>query len=193
LRQITITAEPKPEPVTEVAALPTPDSIAPVPIAPAELVTPPVTEVAVVTEPVVTPEPVPEPVVDNTELIISLQKELRRAGCNPGPADGIWGPRSQRAVRSFSRDGDIEIASTDPSESLLEILKSKEGVVCVQAPPPTTTPKKRTTTANTTAAAPKPTQAAPEPEPEPEVTVTYGNDDDEDCDAGIFIFGMMGC
>ena len=194
LRQVTITAKPQPEPVTEVAALTAPETITVAPIVPAEPVTPPVTEVAVVTEPVVTPEPVPEPVVDNTELIISLQKELRRAGCNPGPADGIWGPRSQRAVRSFSRDGDIAIASTDPSEGLLEILKSKDGVVCVQAPPPTTTPKKRTTTANTTVAAPKPTQAAPAPapEPEPQVTVTIENDSD-DCSAGIFIFGMMGC
>ena len=197
LRQITITDEPAPEPVAEVAALTAPETVAPALVAPAEPATPPKIEVAVVTEPVVTPTPVPEPVVDNTELIISLQKELRRAGCNPGPADGLWGPRSQRAVRSFSRDGDVEIASTDPSEGLLQILKSKPGTVCVQAAPRTTTPKKRTTTANTTAPAPKPTQAAPEPEPEPEVEVTIDNDSsDEECAAGIFImgpFGMMAC
>lgn len=196
LRQITVTAEP--EPVTEVAALTAPETVAPALSTPVEPATPPATEVAVATEPVVTPAPVPEPVVDNTELIISLQKELRRAGCNPGPADGIWGPRSQRAVRSFSRDGDVEIASTDPSEELLQILKSKPGTVCVQAPPPTTTPKKRTTTASTTAPAPKPTQAAPEPEPEPEpeVEVTIGNDSSDECAVGIFImgpFGMMAC
>jgi hypothetical protein len=122
-------------------------------------------------------------------LIISLQKELRRAGCNPGPADGIWGRRSQRAVTAFGRDGDVEIASTDPSERLLETLKSIPGTVCVQAPPPPpTTTKKRTTTATT--AAPKP-RADPvpdvvaEPEPEPE-------DDDAECAVGMFLMGPLG-
>ena len=96
-----------------------PAPVEPTPVTRAETAPVPDVEVAALPEPVATPEPVPEPVVDQTPLIISLQKELRRAGCNPGPADGIWGRRSQRAVTAFGRDGDIEIASTDPSEGCL--------------------------------------------------------------------------
>jgi uncharacterized caspase-like protein len=195
LREIIVTADPAPvPPVTDVASLPKPATIEVPPIAPVEAAPLPDTRVAAVAEPVVTPEPVPEPVVDLKPLIVSIQKELRRAGCNPGPADGLWGPRSERAVRSFARDGDITIASTDPSEGLLDKLKSLSGTVCVQAPPPqqTEAPKKRTTTATTAPATPKPAQPAPVAQPEPAPAPEPEPSSGEDCAMGLFLLGPLG-
>lgn len=201
-----LAAEPTTPPASEVAppaastAQTTPVT-APAPVAtPAEPAVPDV-EVAALEEPrSATPaDATPEP-IDNSVLIIAIQKELRRAGCNPGPADGIWGPRSARAVTAFGRDGDIRIASTEPSQRLLEQLQSKSGTVCVHTPAPTTT-KKRTTTATTTThttttprttSTPKPKATpAPAPAPQPDPEPAY-NDSGDDCGVGILLLGPLG-
>jgi hypothetical protein len=107
---------------------------------------PPATESAAL--PTATPstdarEGVPAPAEpDNTALVASIQGELRRAGCNPGPADGIWGNRSKRALTAFGRDSGLDIPSDEPDEDLLQVLQSKPGTVCVaKAAPKQTAPR----------------------------------------------------
>lgn len=99
---------------------------------------------------------------DDTNLIVALQVELQRAGCNPGPADGIWGRRSEAAVRAFAHDGELAIGSTAPSQNLLGILRSVPGRVCVQqaAAPQTSAPRNRST--STPAQQPQQQQAQPQ-------------------------------
>ncbi len=41
-------------------------------------------------------------------LISRVQEALDQAGHDPGPVDGIWGPRSRSAMESFQRDRGIE-------------------------------------------------------------------------------------
>ncbi len=57
-------------------------------------------------------------------LIRALQERLAEVGFNPGPADGIYGPKTARAIRAFQRykgltqDGQI-------SEELLQALEMR--------------------------------------------------------------------
>ena len=47
-----------------------------------------------------------EPKLTKTEqrdLIILIQRKLRAIGCNPGPADGIWGRKTEAAAKVFAK------------------------------------------------------------------------------------------
>jgi len=63
-------------------------------------------------------------------LIRSIQKELQRAGCDPGAADGMWGRKSRSALGEFSRNSGVDLASLEPTAPLLEELKRQDGRVC---------------------------------------------------------------
>lgn len=41
--------------------------------------------------------------------VSSLQQQLARAGFNPGPVDGVFGPRTQAAVRAFQQSKGIQV------------------------------------------------------------------------------------
>ncbi len=71
-----------------------------------------------------------EPVEPSRELVRSIQQELQRVGCNPGSADGLWGRQSRSALGEFSRHGDVELATLEPSQPLLDSLKERSGRVC---------------------------------------------------------------
>ena len=71
-----------------------------------------------------------KPEMDPREMKLGIQKELDRLGCNPGRPDGLWGRRSQGALDSFARSAKIRLASSDPSEDLLNQLKDYKGAGC---------------------------------------------------------------
>jgi tetratricopeptide (TPR) repeat protein len=58
-----------------------------------------------------------------TNLVRKVQQNLSRLGYNPGPADGIIGPKTRAAVKAFQRDNDLKIDSRI-NEALLEQLVS---------------------------------------------------------------------
>ena len=44
-----------------------------------------------------------KPELTRKEMIALIQTRLKEAGCNPGPADGIWGRRTQSAAVTFAK------------------------------------------------------------------------------------------
>ncbi|MHA7772316.1 caspase family protein [Roseibium sp. M-1] len=78
-----------------------------------------------------TAKSVKEPVeLTPKELASALQTELNRLGCSAGRVDGDWGARSRQALRTFSREAGIELASLDPSPELLARVKQSTGRIC---------------------------------------------------------------
>lgn len=63
-------------------------------------------------------------------LVRRLQGELLRLGCNPGPLDGIWGPRTAAALARFERASGAGVHARPPTQSDLTRVKSLEGPVC---------------------------------------------------------------
>ncbi len=75
------------------------------------------------------------------DIIVLIQKELERVGCDPGGADGIWGAGSRRALERFSRDGKVALATLQPSTELFELLENFQGRVCSSPSKPTSAAK----------------------------------------------------
>ena len=47
------------------------------------------------------------------EMIALIQTRLKEVGCNPGPADGIWGRRTQAAAEVFAKKAGLPAAKED--------------------------------------------------------------------------------
>lgn len=83
-------------------------------------------------------EPTPSPVKPvqiqdpkkDRDLVRSIQTELNRIGCSAGKADGLWGRKSESAVRNYGKHGSIKLSSTGPSNDLLRQLKQRQDRVC---------------------------------------------------------------
>lgn len=58
-------------------------------------------------------------------LVEDVQSALVRAGYNPGPADGLIGPRTRSAISAYQRDNGMT-ADGMPSSDLLEHLHSRK-------------------------------------------------------------------
>lgn len=71
-----------------------------------------------------------EPEFDPGELAKAVQEELARLNCNPGHPDGIWGPRSAGALKTFARVSDEDPVANEPTPALLEQLRDYEGKNC---------------------------------------------------------------
>jgi localization factor PodJL len=56
-----------------------------------------------------------------SDLIAAVQRELNRLGYRSGPADGIAGNRTRRAIEQFQRDAGLEVTGA-ATESLLDRL-----------------------------------------------------------------------
>jgi hypothetical protein len=65
-----------------------------------------------------------------SDLVKSVQFELRRVGCLTGEADGAWKSASQRSLALFNRHAgtklDVKVASTDA----LDAIKLRDSRVC---------------------------------------------------------------
>jgi len=62
-------------------------------------------------------------------LARSIQAELSRLGCNPGPIDGVWGGKTQNALDAFFQSANLDGAVAVGSE-LVSILQSHTGRTC---------------------------------------------------------------
>ncbi|MEQ1888163.1 MAG: peptidoglycan-binding domain-containing protein [Alphaproteobacteria bacterium] len=58
-------------------------------------------------------------------IVENVQVALGQAGYNPGPADGVIGPRTRNAISAYQRDNAMT-ADGRPSSSLLEHLRSRK-------------------------------------------------------------------
>lgn len=71
-----------------------------------------------------------DPNITARELARSMQTELNRVGCNAGNPDGKWGRNSRSALRKYSQNAGIAIASANPSIELLRTLRNSNGRIC---------------------------------------------------------------
>lgn len=63
-------------------------------------------------------------------LVADVQSALNRLGCDAGPPDGVWGPRSATALGDFARHGNVDLTSLGPSEEVLRLLSRRSGRIC---------------------------------------------------------------
>ncbi len=71
-----------------------------------------------------------EPTFDLREVTRAIQQRLARLNCDPGTADGLWGKRTEGALRNFSRAAKVKLASAEPNPDLLNQLQSYSGSGC---------------------------------------------------------------
>ncbi len=67
---------------------------------------------------------------DEPALIRSMQKELRRVGCDPGKEDGIWGSDVRGAIDKFNRYARAALPNGGPSQDGLAAIIGKKARVC---------------------------------------------------------------
>ena len=58
------------------------------------------------------------------DLVFQVQRKLAKAGYDPGPPDGVLGPRTETAIRRFQQQEGLEVDGR-PSWRLLEIIPQK--------------------------------------------------------------------
>jgi len=74
--------------------------------------------------PIVSDEAVAAATIESEHAIVSrIQKILLRLGHNPGPIDGLFGPRTQRAIRKYQRTAGLRVDGK-LSRELLARLKN---------------------------------------------------------------------
>lgn len=60
----------------------------------------------------------PIPARGGAEQLRSVQNALAAAGYNPGPADGVIGPRTRQALRDFQKAKGLKVTGTPTPETL---------------------------------------------------------------------------
>jgi peptidoglycan hydrolase-like protein with peptidoglycan-binding domain len=76
------------------------------------------------------------------QLIANIQRELSRKGFYDGPADGIWGSKTDAAVRDFLQASGLKV-NPEANENLLRAISSyiaKPGAAAAAPAPPATDP-----------------------------------------------------
>jgi len=87
------------------------------------------------------PPPGPSPVeLRPEELVLAVQTELKRVGCDPGDVDGVWGGQSREALAAFGHFAKVDVAQLAPTAEVLALIKGKGAVVCVAAGGPESPP-----------------------------------------------------
>lgn len=64
------------------------------------------------------------PKMSGRELILAIQKELLVAGIDPGPRDGLMGPRTRAAIKRYQAGHDLSIDGRPSTHLLQNLLKS---------------------------------------------------------------------
>jgi len=68
------------------------------------------------------------------DIVMEIQRELGRRGFYDGPADGIYGGKTDAAIRDFEQAAHLK-PSTEPNEVLLKAIKTSTIKVAALAPP----------------------------------------------------------
>ena len=82
----------------------------------------------------------------NDDIVSSVQAELARHNCNPGPIDGVWGKGSRRAASAFIKAAGLSLAPAPNDDLLAELKRAKDAVcprVAVAKPPKKATLKRK--------------------------------------------------
>ena len=87
-------------------------------------------QVAALTQPLANQTPTLETASPDRELVRSIQKELNRVGCRAGSEDGLWGLGSRRALEQFAKLIKVELAALEPSDGVLERLRTQKARIC---------------------------------------------------------------
>jgi peptidoglycan hydrolase-like protein with peptidoglycan-binding domain len=69
------------------------------------------------------------------QLIANIQRELTRKGFYDGPADGIWGAKTDSALRDFAQAANVKI-NAEASDGLLRTITTSNVKVPAPAPAP---------------------------------------------------------
>ena len=70
------------------------------------------------------------PESDKIALVRSLQRELKRVGCDPGALDGRWSDKPRSALREFAKRAKVALAGDDPTKEALDAVSSAKDRVC---------------------------------------------------------------
>jgi hypothetical protein len=81
------------------------------------------------------PPPPPPPGLKPEEVIVAVQTELKRVGCDPGAIDGDWGGRSREALAAFGHFAKVDVGKLAPTPEILETIKGKAEIVCAGPAP----------------------------------------------------------
>lgn len=75
------------------------------------------------------------------ELVSGIQRELARLGCNPGPADGLWGLRTSTAISNLNEQSGKALNTTGPEQASLDTLLEMKGTICKTPEPQVVQPR----------------------------------------------------
>ena len=64
------------------------------------------------------------------EVVIGMQTELKRVGCDPGAINGAWGGRSRDALAAFGHFAKVDVGKLAPTPEVLDLIKGETDVVC---------------------------------------------------------------
>ena len=64
------------------------------------------------------------------KLARAIQQELKDAKCNPGAVDGVWGNRSNNALKRFGRENGLSIPNQGLSQRSLDIMLNNRDKWC---------------------------------------------------------------
>ena len=64
------------------------------------------------------------------DIVLLVQTELQRVGCDPGAIDGVWGGQSREALAAFGNFAKVDVGELAPTPEIYGLIKGKTSVVC---------------------------------------------------------------
>ena len=64
------------------------------------------------------------------DIVVAVQTELHRVGCDSGPIDGVWGGQSREALAAFGNFAKVDVGDLAPTPQIYGVIKGKTAVVC---------------------------------------------------------------
>lgn len=68
--------------------------------------------------------------ISGPELVNAVQRELERAGCDPGPVDGVWGRKGRAALSRFMDHTGLAFPVNEPTHDMLVQIRRVKERVC---------------------------------------------------------------